>query len=110
MKLTAKVELGIKAVEALRSKVGPTRTEDLAVEINAQAPFLEQVVRELRLANILVVKRGPGGGYALNPFYGPLTAYQVATALGRDLTVSFTEAPLSKLQSSIIDAYKSVTL
>lgn len=110
MKLTAKVELGIKAVEALRGRVVPTRTEDLAGEINAQIPFLEQVTRELRLANILIVKRGPGGGYAINPDRGSLTAYDVAKALGRGLEISFTDAPLKKLQESIIDAYKSVTL
>jgi Rrf2 family iron-sulfur cluster assembly transcriptional regulator len=111
MKINQHVVLGINAVNTLKGKTGPTRTEDLAKEIGASVHFLDQVMRKLRQANIVSVKRGPGGGYSLNPLYGKLTAYDVASAVGRDFgTVKFDTAPTSRLHKSIVDAFMSVNL
>lgn len=111
MKLNRKVELGLKVVEALRTKSGPTRTQDLAVEVGTTVNLLEQIMRELRLAEIVLVKRGPGGGYSVNPAKEKITAYDVATAVGREFgSVVLDDASTSRLRKSIVDAYNSVTL
>lgn len=111
MKLNKKIELGINAVNALRNRTTPTRSEDLAVEIGTSRPFLEQIMRNLKISGILYVKRGPGGGYMVNTAMEKITAYHVAAAMGKDFGVlRLDEAPMSKLHKSIVDAFMGVTL
>lgn len=106
MKLNRKLEIGLNVVKALKSKEGFTKTSDLTTEVGTTLHLLEQVMRNLRSAGILVVKRGPGGGYALNSNLS-VTAYNVATAVGRELEVNhFDEtSPSDRLKKSIVDAY-----
>jgi Rrf2 family protein len=111
MKVNKKVELGINAVTALKKYDHPVRTQDLATEIGTTTHFLEQVMRNLRTAGIVASVRGPGGGYKLVPTSTPLTALQVAKAVGRDFgTLSLDEAPLSRLGKAITDAFLNTTL
>lgn len=110
MKLNKKLEIGMSAVKALKNKVGPTRTSDLAVEIGTTVNFLEQIMRNLRNEGIVGVKRGPGGGYFL-VVPSIVTAYHVAKAVGRDMgELRFDESPTSRLSKSIIDAYLNTTI
>src|SRR5271167_4098883 len=111
MKLNKKVELGINAVSALKKYANPVRTQDLAVEIGTTQHFLEQVMRNLRTAGIVVSVRGPGGGYKLVPSPTPISALQVAKAVGRDFGVlSLDEAPMSRLGKAITEAFLYTTL
>jgi len=111
MKLNKKLELGILAVNALKNRTTPTRTADLAVEIGTTVNFLEQIMRNLRTAGIVSVKRGPGGGYFLNSERSSVTAYDVATAVGRfGPTVVEGTGATSRLRKSLIDAYLSTTI
>lgn len=111
MKLNKKLELGIRAVNALKSRQTPTRTADIAGEVGTTVSFLEQVMRNLRTAGIVVVKRGPGGGYSLDTTK-PVTAYDVARAVGRfseGIDAGDTSAE-NKLRLSIVDAFSNVTI
>lgn len=110
MILNKKVELGLKAIAALRTKHEAARTQDLAVEIGTTVNFLEQIMRSLRVAGLVESLRGPGGGYVVNE-EARITAWHVAKALGHDFgTVSFDTDPNSQLLKSITEAFASVQL
>lgn len=110
MKVNKKLVLGIKAVEALKNSEMSVRTQDLAVSIGTTIHFLEQVMRNLRQAGIVTVKRGPGGGYMLAKDV-KVTAYSVAKAVGRDFgTMSLDEAPMSRLTKAVTEAYLNTTI
>lgn len=111
MKLNKKLELGIKAVEALKNREAFTRTADIAQQIGTTTPFLELVMRDLRTAGIVNVRRGHGGGYVLNPEAGAITAYRVAVAVGREFGGNLDEANTSdRLRQSILEAFQKVTI
>lgn len=111
MKLNKKLEIGINAVSALKKRDGFVRTSDIAAEIGTTVNFLEQIMRNLRTGGIVIVKRGPGGGYSLNKEIN-ITAYSVAKAVGRfqdnlkDGDVSLT----AQLQKNIIEAFRNTKL
>ena len=111
MRLNKKVELGIKAVNALKGRTVPTRAEDIASEVGTTLNFLEQIMRKLRLSEIVVVKRGPRGGYVLNPAK-TVTAYDVAHSLGsfvEGLDVGDT-SPANVLRLTIVDVFQNMTI
>jgi Rrf2 family protein len=111
MKLNKKLEIGINAVNVLKTREGSTRTTDLAGEIGTTVDFLKQVMRNLKQAGIVTVCRGPGGGYALNRENGPITALQVAKAVGRDFgAISFDQAPTSRLSKAIVEAFTNTMI
>lgn len=111
MKLNKKLEIGINAVRVLKTKTDATKTADLAVEVGTTVNFLEQIMRNLKNAGIVDVKRGPGGGYMLNTSKN-VTAYDVAKAVGRDFgSLSFgSEEPADRLRKSIVDAFLATTI
>lgn len=110
MKLNKKVELGINAVNALKKYETPVRIQDIAVEVGTTVTFLAQIMRNLRDAGIVTVKRGPGGGYVLTKG-STVTAYHVAKAVGRDFgTMSLDDAPLSRLGKALTEAFVNTTI
>lgn len=110
MKLNKKLEIGINAVSALKKRDGFVRTADIALEIGTTVNFLEQIMRNLRTADIVHVKRGPGGGYTLNKV-SPYTALDVARAVGRFKEgVGLDESITSQLQQNILEAFRRTKL
>lgn len=111
MKLNKKLEIGINAVSALKKREGFVRTADIAGEIGTTVNFLEQIMRNLRTGGIVVVKRGPGGGYALNK-ESELSAYSVAKAVGRfqDNLVDGDVSLTAQLQKNILEAFRNTKL
>lgn len=110
MKLNKKLELGINAVNVLKRHETPVRIQDIAAEVGTTVNFLAQIMRNLRTAGIVAVKRGPGGGYTLAKG-AQFTAYQVATAVGRDFgTLSLDEAPVSRLSKALTEAFQNTTI
>lgn len=108
MKLNKKLEIGINAIKSLKVKNGPVRIFDLAPEIGTTTTFLEQIMRDLRIAGLISVKKGPGGGYQLSNPLSDITAYQVGMAVGRDLdasSFSTQDTPTNRLKSSILEAF-----
>lgn len=112
MKLNKKLEIGINAVSALKKRGdGFVRTADIALEIGTTVNFLEQIMRNLRTADIVQVKRGPGGGYTLNKL-SPYTALDVAKAVGRfpDNLVEGDVSLTAQLKNNILEAFRSTKL
>lgn len=110
MKLNKKVELGINAVNALKKYETPVRISDIATEVGTTVNFLAQIMRNLRNAGIVTVKRGPGGGYLLAKDT-TVTAYSVAKAVGRDFgTLTLDEAPMSRLTKAVTEAFLNTTI
>jgi Rrf2 family protein len=111
MKLNKKLEIGINAVTALRTRDGFVRTADIAKEIGTTVNFLEQIMRNLRTGGLVTVKRGPGGGYSLNKD-SDLTAYSVAKAVGRfpDNLIDGDASAPSQLRKNIVEAFRSTKL
>jgi len=112
MKLNKKLEIGINAVSALKKREGFVRTADIAAEIGTTVSFLEQIMRNLRSSGIVIVKRGPGGGHALNKELD-LSAYNVAIAVGRfqELDSDFGDSSLAAiLRKNILDAFRNTKL
>ena len=111
MKLNKKLEIGINAVSALKKREGFVRTADIAGEIGTTVNFLEQIMRNLRTGGIVSVKRGPGGGYALNK-ESELSAYSVAKAVGRfqDNLVDGDVSLTAQLQKNILEAFRNTKL
>lgn len=111
MKLNKKLELGVNAVTALKARNSPTRVCDLATEIGTTLHFLEQIMRNLRTAGIVCSVRGPGGGYVLARSQTPVTALQIANAVGSSFTAtSLGDAPMSRLNKAVIDAFQNTIL
>lgn len=110
MKLNKKVELGINAVNALKKYENPARIQDIAAQIGTTVNFLAQIMRNLRNAGIVTVKRGPGGGYTLAKGQ-PITAYSVAQAVGREFgTPNLDGEPLSRLSKALTEAFVNTTI
>ena len=112
MKLNKKVELGIKVLNALKTHNKLVRLSDLATEIGTTSVFLTQIMRNLRQADLVMVKRGPGGGYEFNKTIGDITAYQVARTVGRlseEVNTNDT-SPANKLRQSIVNAFLNTTI
>lgn len=69
MWITKKTDYATRAVLALAIVEGrdqPLKLADLAERTAVPAPFLEQIMSQLRGAGIVRSERGPSGGYRLN--------------------------------------------
>lgn len=113
MKLNKKVEIGINAIEALKKRETFVRTKDIAVEVGTTVNFLEQIMRNLRTDGLVLVRRGPGGGYMLNK-EAQVTALDVANAVGRnlglDLDQATTVSSVNELRKNILEAFANTKL
>lgn len=108
MQINKKVQIGIRALTELRKRIEPISAQDLAKEIQTTTGFLEQIMRGLRKSELVIVKRGPGGGYTFNSERDPMTAFDVAMALDADFA-PFTSRnnpdPSERVNGEIIDAF-----
>lgn len=111
MKINKKLEIGMNAVSALKNKEGFVQTKMIALELGTSVFFLEQIMRNLRTADIVQVKRGPGGGYILNKV-NSYTALDVAKAVGRfpDNLVEGDVSLTAQLKQNILEAFRNIKL
>jgi Rrf2 family protein len=67
MRVTKKSGYGLVAMTELAQNFGDTyvSTKDIAEKYELPRPFLEKIMRELKAAELVEVKRGRGGGYEL---------------------------------------------
>lgn len=114
MKINRTLEIAIDMVTTLKqlNMVGlGANSETLAVGANTTNNFAEQILRDLRIANLILVKRGPGGGYSINPDKSnTLTAYDVAVAIGHKFDSTTTKVSSLKLRDSIKDVFKQTLI
>lgn len=111
MRVTIDVELAMEVITVLRTKRLNARTEDLASDIDCSVHYLEQIMRKLRIAGIVVSKKGPSGGYTLNANKTKVTAYDVHLAVGKEFEeLRFDKSPADRLRSSILEVYKATLI
>ena len=67
--VTQKSQYALRALFELgrRTDAGPTKIEDIAKAQGIPQRFLEVVLNELKHAGLVEAKRGPRGGYLLDP-------------------------------------------
>lgn len=66
MQISAKVDYALRAAAELAClHEGAVKGEQIALAQNIPFSFLENILLELKRANIVVTQRGAGGGYAL---------------------------------------------
>ena len=67
MRVTKKSGYGLVAMSELAQNFGNSHlsTKDIANKYDLPRPFLEKIMRELKDAELVEVKRGRGGGYEL---------------------------------------------
>jgi Rrf2 family protein len=71
MRVPAKVDYGVRALLQLtdsdgRALEGYVKTEDIAAAEDIPLKFLEGILRQLRLAGLVIAHRGSDGGYRLD--------------------------------------------
>lgn len=83
MQFNQDFKYALVALEYLRYKELPVSASSIANANNLSVAFLDQILRKLRIAGIVTVKRGPGGGFKRTRVN---TATEVYSALGYSLT------------------------
>jgi Rrf2 family protein len=97
MKLTKGTQYAVKALQFISEVGHRTTLENISKATGMNHHYLEQIFRKLRLANLVDVKRGRGGGYFPYKTLDNLSVYEVAFALGEfetkalDLTPTITD-------------------
>jgi Rrf2 family iron-sulfur cluster assembly transcriptional regulator len=112
MKLGRDLEIAVETVSYLKDKENPVTVVEISRKLNVSFHFLQQITRKLRLAGLVNVRRGRGGGLILNKDSGSVTTYAVARALNK-LTEGLDAGDLSslnKLRQSIVDAYTNTVI
>ena len=114
MRINKKLELAIRAIKALQARSAPTRVQDLSVEIGTTVHFLEQIMRNLRTAGLVLSIRGPGGGYVLarRADGTSVNAGEVAAAVERKSVQPdpANTSPENRLRIAIAEAFRSTTI
>jgi Rrf2 family transcriptional regulator, iron-sulfur cluster assembly transcription factor len=67
MQLTTRSRYGLRMLLdiALHGGDGPVRIQDIASRRKISVKYLEQLIRELKKAGLIISKRGPRGGHVL---------------------------------------------
>lgn len=100
--LTNKGKYGLKALARLaRLKPGQSaRAVEIAAADNIPKKFLDAILGELRRENIVVSKKGPGGGYALARDASDITLGEVIRVL---------DGPLAPIRCASRKSYQPCT-
>jgi Rrf2 family protein len=127
LKLSTRTRYGLRAILelALQYNEGPLQTQTIARRQNISRKYLEQLIATLKTAGLVKSIRGPKGGYLLAKTPVSITLYDLFKALeGTGAIVKCLEnkdycpqypscvarQAWTKLQESIADVLKSITL
>lgn len=130
MKLSAKVEYGVRAMVVLAYyyQTGPLPLREIAKQEDISHKFLEQIVPDLKRADLILSTRGSKGGYSLSrspeeirvgdivrAVEGPITPFNCLSEVNEDSRCHRREACLTrqvwaKLRDKINDVLDEVTL
>ena len=86
MKFNKTTEIAVNLLSKLTDK--PQRIEDLANQIGAPRFFTDHIVRRLRIAGLLTIKRGPNGGCIKSR---QVNAWEVMTAFDNEIPVAMND-------------------
>lgn len=127
MKLSTKGRYGLRALIdlALYSEEEPVSIQSIAKRQNLSDSYLEQLVRKMRTAGLVVSVRGAGGGYQLSRSAKEISVGDVLRALEGDLDavscsantegcegadLCVTKYVWERINESIKDAVDSITI
>lgn len=102
MKLNQRFLIALNTVAFLRATPVVVTAQQISTTLGVSYAFLEQILRQLRIAKIVNVKRGPGGGFWLNT-KADLTAYTVAKAIGVESFDVTLDGVAGLLSQSMVD-------
>ncbi|MCL5735353.1 MAG: Rrf2 family transcriptional regulator [Actinobacteria bacterium] len=90
MKLSTRSTYGVRAmlVLALRERSGPVMSRTIAEEQGLPINYLEQLMSQLRKANLVTALRGPRGGFVLARPASDITIAEIVEALEGPLTLA----------------------
>jgi Rrf2 family transcriptional regulator, cysteine metabolism repressor len=88
MKLSAKVEYGVRAMAVLAfyHQSGPLPLREIAEQENISLNFLEQIFPELRRSGLITSVRGAKGGYMLSRSPGEIRIGDIVRAVEGPIT------------------------
>lgn len=111
MKLTKKFTTALKAVVALRNSPVTMSNVQLAEATGSTVTVISQVMGNLRKNGIVNVKRGPGGGYSVNPEAGLVSALRISQAIGKRFTTTTEDStPTNRLNNQIVKAFSDISV
>ena len=79
--LSTRVQYGLEVMEALALKPDFVSLSDLAEEIHRSANYLQQIIKPLKEAGLVISKEGVTGGIKLAKLPKAITLYDVLVAL-----------------------------
>lgn len=110
MKLNKKLEIGMQAITVLKKREGLVKTSELATEIGTTATFLVQIMHALKMAEIVIVRRGQGGGFTIDKDK-EITAYSIAKAVGTlDDNLKGEQGSVLELRQKLVDAFRNTKI
>ncbi len=80
-KLSTRVQYGLEVMEALATKPDFVSLTDLSEEIHRSANYLQQIIKPLKEAGLVISKEGVTGGIKLAKSPKAITLYDVLVAL-----------------------------
>jgi Rrf2 family protein len=86
--LTRESDYAVRALAALGTSGGHVQVARIAQEQAVPFDFLQKILRKLKTAGFVTVRRGPGGGFALARPPADITLLDVLDAVQGPLTVS----------------------
>lgn len=93
MKVSMRVDYGIRVLVDLSQHGGAAQTSDIAQRQAIPEPYLDQILTLLRKAGFITSKRGPQGGHALARDPQDISLGEVMAALGGSSSLRCLEEP-----------------
>lgn len=86
MKLTVRVKYALYAISYLQKVNGERRVsaQELCGENKLSSGVMSQVLRDLKIANLVESKKGPGGGYVFTKDLAQIPIKELFSSVGSD--------------------------
>jgi Rrf2 family protein len=101
MKVSMRVDYGIRVLVDLAQAEGVAQTSDIAHRQGIPEPYLDQILTVLRKAGFIASKRGPQGGHVLARDPSQVSVAEVMAALGNPPSLRCLEQPSDCVQSTL---------
>lgn len=101
MKVSMRVDYGIRVLVDLAQAEGVTQTSEIAQRQGIPEPYLDQILTILRKAGFIASKRGPQGGHVLARDPSQVSVAEVMAALGNPPSLRCLERPADCVQATL---------
>ena len=101
MKVSMRVDYGIRVLVDLAQAEGVSQTSEIAHRQGIPEPYLDQILTILRKAGFIASKRGPQGGHVLARDPSQVSVAEVMAALGNPPSLRCLEQPSDCVQATL---------